>query len=272
MAKKITIKPIHIFIIAPIVLALSFFIINHRNNILKEAMAAPKMLHPLTFYCDLDEDLVNFTKENMEMAIYQLEMEKYLSIGAPPGGGLPPIEPPPPSAGFFSLPMNNACVTCPYEGYKYPGTNNCHEGTDYGAVKGSPVFNVAHGIIKGWGSCNRYYGNWVAIEHSYTLPGNPGVTKLISFYAHLLEGASSEVQSIGVGGVIGKGIYLGREGGDPKDACQGGSTGPHLHFALLTTMEINGQEPWPRYIYSVNPEEYLPLAGQCVVPYCSGCH
>jgi len=266
MLKKIKIKPIHIFIIAPIVLALSFFVINYRNNILKEALAAPKTLHPLTFYCDLDEDLVNFTKEKMETSIHDLEMEKYFNIGAPPGGS-PPIDPPPPSTGFFSLPMNNACVTCPYEGYMY-SSGNCHEGADFdgsGTPVGAPIYNVAPGIIKGWG-LSSLYGYWVAIEHSYTLPGNPSPTTLISFYAHMIELPTSEVQTAGVGGSIDRGIYIGRMGNT------GNSHGAHLHFALLTTMEINGQEPWPRYIYSVNPEEYLPLAGQCVVPYCSGCH
>jgi len=269
MAKKITIKPIHIFIIAPIVLALSFFVINYRNNILKEALAAPKTLHPLTFYCDLDEDLVNFTKEKMETSIHNLEMEKNLNIGAPPGGS-PPIDPPPPSTGFFSLPMNNACVTCPYEGYMY-SSGNCHEGADFdgsGTPVGAPIYNVAPGIIKGWG-LSSLYGYWVAIEHSYTLPGNPSPTTLISFYAHMIELPTSEVQTAGVGGSIDRGIYIGRMGNT------GNSHGAHLHFALLTTMEINGQEPWPRYIYSVNPEEYLPTdgLGQCVIlPACGGCH
>ena len=269
MLKKIKIKPIHIFIIAPIVLALSFFVINYRNNILKEALAAPKTLHPLTFYCDLDEDLVNFTKEKMETSIHNLEMEKNLNIGAPPGGS-PPIDPPPPSTGFFSLPMNNACVTCPYEGYMY-SSGNCHEGADFdgsGTPVGAPIYNVAPGIIKGWG-LSSLYGYWVAIEHSYTLPGNPSPTTLISFYAHMIELPTSEVQTAGVGGSIDRGIYIGRMGNT------GNSHGAHLHFALLTTMEINGQEPWPRYIYSVNPEEYLPTdgLGQCVIlPACGGCH
>ncbi|PIR58494.1 MAG: hypothetical protein COY04_00570 [Parcubacteria group bacterium CG_4_10_14_0_2_um_filter_7_35_8] len=269
MLKKIKIKPIHIFIIAPIVLALSFFVINYRNNILKEALAAPKTLHPLTFYCDLDEDLVNFTKEKMETSIHDLEMEKYFNIGAPPGGS-PPIDPPPPSTGFFSLPMNNACVTCPYEGYMY-SSGNCHEGADFdgsGTPVGAPIYNVAPGIIKGWG-LSSLYGYWVAIEHSYTLPGNPSPTTLISFYAHMIELPTSEVQTAGVGGSIDRGIYIGRMGNT------GNSHGAHLHFALLTTMEINGQEPWPRYIYSVNPEEYLPTdgLGQCVIlPACGGCH
>ena len=66
MIKKITKKPIHVFIIAPIVLGLVFYIVNYRNNVLKEAGAAPKTLHPLTFYCNLDEDFVNLTKERME--------------------------------------------------------------------------------------------------------------------------------------------------------------------------------------------------------------
>src|SRR3989339_1575375 len=269
MTKKIIIKPIHIFIIAPIILALSFFVINHRNNILRSAMAAPKTLHPLTLYCDLDENLANTMSERMEMAIFQLEMEKYLSIGASLGGS-PPIDPPPPADGFFSLPMNNACVTCPYEGYMYP-SGNCHEGTDFngpGTPVGAPIYSVAPGIIKGWGLSSAY-GYWVAIEHSYTLQGNPNVTTLISFYAHMVELPTNAVQSAGVGGSIDRGVYIGRMGNT------GNSHGAHLHFALLTSMEINGQEPWPRYIYSVNPEEYLPTdgLGQCVIlPGCGGCY
>ncbi|MBU4351175.1 hypothetical protein L6250_03420 [Candidatus Parcubacteria bacterium] len=53
--------------------------------------------HPLTFYCDLDEDLVLHMSENMGMAIYQLELERDRDIddsittpGTPPG---PPENP-----------------------------------------------------------------------------------------------------------------------------------------------------------------------------------
>ncbi len=179
--------------------------------------------------------------------------------------GLPECEEdnPPPPIGFFNLPMNSGCVYCPWNGYRYEGEGgNCHEGTDYTAIEGTSIYSVAPGTIKGWGY-SVGYGYWVAIEH--TPPNSSVVTSL---YAHMMGPASSQVQSIGIGGYIERGIFIGREG------STGNSTGPHLHLALLKSLDINGQEPLPHFADSINPEAegYLPLADQCVTSYCSGCY
>jgi len=86
-----------------------------------------------------------------------------------------------------------------------------HQGVDYRARYGTPVYAVANGTV----SCAGYQGGWgneIRIKHP---------SGLSSQYAHL---ASMSVRS---GQTVRKGQIIGRVG------STGRSTGAHLHFGLL---------------------------------------
>ncbi len=86
-----------------------------------------------------------------------------------------------------------------------------HEGTDFGAPKGTPVYAAYRGVVT-WAGPHGSHGTWVAIAH-------PDGTE--TGYAHLSR------------------IALGLKSGDRVRAHQiigyvgstGRSTGPHLHFS-----------------------------------------
>lgn len=90
-----------------------------------------------------------------------------------------------------------------------------HEGVDLAAPPGTPVFAAGDGTVKG-AAPNGGYGNWIRIEHD----GG----KLSTVYGHLaafapgIEPGARVIQ----GGLIG---FVGNTGR---------STGPHLHFELLS--------------------------------------
>lgn len=87
-----------------------------------------------------------------------------------------------------------------------------HQGIDFAAPIGTPVFAVANGKIIHYGPFAGY-GNLVIIEH----PGN-----YKTYYAHL----SAYNPELEVGSVVRRGLEIGYVG------STGHSTGPHLHFEL----------------------------------------
>ena len=87
-----------------------------------------------------------------------------------------------------------------------------HQGIDFAAPIGTPIYAVANGKIIHYGPYAAY-GNLVIIEH----PGN-----YITYYAHL----SAYNPELEVGREIRRGLEIGYVG------STGRSTGPHLHFEL----------------------------------------
>ena len=87
-----------------------------------------------------------------------------------------------------------------------------HQGIDYAAPTGTPIYAVANGKIAFYGVMNGY-GNLVIVEH----PGNHK-----TYYAHL----SAFNPELGVGSDVRRGLEVGYVG------STGRSTGPHLHFEL----------------------------------------
>lgn len=100
----------------------------------------------------------------------------------------------------------NVVVTQFYRGY------TSHQGIDYAAPTGTPIYAVANGKIAFYGVMNGY-GNLVIVEH----PGN-----YKTYYAHL----SAFNPELGVGSDVRRGLEIGYVG------STGRSTGPHLHFEL----------------------------------------
>jgi murein DD-endopeptidase MepM/ murein hydrolase activator NlpD len=120
-----------------------------------------------------------------------------------------------------------------YKPYRLPG----HDGVDFAAPAGSPVYAVAPGVVSETNNGFRRngqphpYGLHVRIDHA------PGCQTI---YAHLSEIHAAE------GAVIAGGEQIGLVG------STGNSTGPHLHLSLKMP---GGQAGWPYSL--VDPLPYL---------------
>lgn len=89
-----------------------------------------------------------------------------------------------------------------------------HQGLDFAAPKGTPVFATGSGKVLdiGKSSLQVGYGNYIEIDH-----GNGVVTR----YAHLQDVAVRIGQSVNQGDVIG------------TIGMSGGASAPHLHYEIL---------------------------------------
>ena len=111
-------------------------------------------------------------------------------------------------------------------------TRRFHQGMDFSAAIGTPIYCTGDGIVKksGW---QQGYGITIEVDHGYGY---------ITRYAHLSKSLVSRgdkitrTQEIGLVGNTGK------------------STGPHLHYEVL----FNGrhQNPMNYYFLDLTPEEY----------------
>ena len=106
-----------------------------------------------------------------------------------------------------------------------------HQGIDLVAEPGTRVLAAADGVVTG-AAPNGGYGNWIEIEHE---------GKLSSVYGHL----SAFAPGIAPGASVQKGDLIGYVGNT------GRSTGPHLHFELLS----NGKPTNPVIHPSIKPSQ-----------------
>ena len=106
-----------------------------------------------------------------------------------------------------------------------------HQGIDLAADPGTAVVAAADGVVTG-AAPNGAYGNWIEIEHK---------DKLSSVYGHL----SAFAPGIAPGVHVQKGELIGFVGNT------GRSTGPHLHFELLS----NGKPTNPLIHPSIKPSQ-----------------
>jgi murein DD-endopeptidase MepM/ murein hydrolase activator NlpD len=142
-----------------------------------------------------------------------------LSLGLSPGGASQSSAP---SAGLSQV--NGATPLGLSLGLSPGGTSRSgpaarslvmHEGVDLAAPPGTPVFAAGDGTVKG-AAPHGGYGNWILIEHD----GG----KLSTVYGHLAAFAPG----IEPGARVVQGEVIGFVGNT------GRSTGPHLHFELLS--------------------------------------
>ncbi|MDE6207554.1 MAG: M23 family metallopeptidase [Muribaculaceae bacterium] len=112
------------------------------------------------------------------------------------------------------------------------GTKKFHEGMDFSAPIGTPVYATADGTVKvaSWQSA---YGNMVEIDHGFNYTTR---------YAHLSKIIATPGQTVKRGDLIG---LVGNTGK---------STGPHLHYEV----RYRGapQNPVNYYFYDLSPEQY----------------
>lgn len=104
----------------------------------------------------------------------------------------------------------------------YEGTSGSHPALDMKALKGTPVYAIANGIVTKAADESAGFGKHIVIKHpdapSYDNPKKTEV--LYSGYAHLDQILVTE------GEVVKKGQLIGKSGDT------GLATGPHLHFQL----------------------------------------
>lgn len=115
--------------------------------------------------------------------------------------------------GFLKAPLKFAQITSRFGNRNHPmlGYMAAHQGVDYGAPRGTPIWAVGDGTVKqaGWnGGC----GNSVTIKHRNGFE---------SLYCHLSAVAVSAGKPVSQKQIIG---YVG---------STGLSTGPHLHYGVL---------------------------------------
>lgn len=112
------------------------------------------------------------------------------------------------------------------------GTSRFHEGMDFSAAIGTPVYATGDGTVKsaGWESG---YGQSIDIDHGFNY---------LTRYAHL-----SQI-SVKAGQKVKRGDLIGKVGNTGK------STGPHLHYEVR--FRGQPQNPVNYYFMDLTPEEY----------------
>lgn len=115
------------------------------------------------------------------------------------------------------------------------GTTKFHEGMDFSAPVGTPVYATADGQVSkaAWQGA---YGNAIDISHGYNY---------MTRYAHLSRMTVHQGQTVHRGDLIG---YVGNTGK---------STGPHLHYEVRYRGQP--QNPVNYYFYDLTPEQYEEL-------------
>ncbi|MDT8410703.1 MAG: peptidoglycan DD-metalloendopeptidase family protein [Wenzhouxiangellaceae bacterium] len=126
---------------------------------------------------------------------------------------------------FLRAPLNFTRVTSNFNPKRFhPVTRRVrpHNGTDYGAATGTPVWSAGDGTVieAGYGAAN---GNYIFVKH-----GNHIVTR----YLHLSK------KQVKRGDRVRQGQTIGRVG------ATGMATGPHLHYEFL----VNGRHRDPRKV------------------------
>jgi murein DD-endopeptidase MepM/ murein hydrolase activator NlpD len=115
------------------------------------------------------------------------------------------------------------------------GYNKLHNGVDFRAAFGDPVYATGNGTIKFIG-LKGTYGKVIIIDHGYGYE---------TLYAHL----SSYEDGIKIGSIVERGQVIGKAGET------GLSEGPHIHYEI----RFNGKYVNPiYYIFAdTSPEEYM---------------
>jgi murein DD-endopeptidase MepM/ murein hydrolase activator NlpD len=112
-------------------------------------------------------------------------------------------------------------------------TIKLHEGLDFAATIGTPIYATADGTVITAGNKGNGFGNYVVINHGYGYE---------TLYGHMVRVKAHEGQSVKRGEIIG---YVG---------STGKSSGPHCHYEV----HKNGQKIDPIYFFynDLTPEQF----------------
>lgn len=140
-------------------------------------------------------------------------------------------------------PVNEKSLRAVASGYGYRrdpiyGTGKFHEGMDFSAHPGTPVYATGDGTVTeaGW---NSGYGKMIVIDHGF---------RYTTRYAHLSD------MLVRPGQTVKRGDLIGRVGNTGK------STGPHLHYEV----RLAGvpQNPVHYYYNDLTPAQYEAMIQQ----------
>lgn len=159
---------------------------------------------------------------------------RLLPLGTRALTGEPPPKPAPgtPHNGArnrrLTWPVSNPVVTSPFGMRTHPvtGIYKLHDGTDFSASCGTPIYSAADGVVTHAGAAGAY-GNQVGIDH-----GLVGGTPVTASYSHLSAIGVRTGQSVRAGQVIG---WVG---------TTGSSTGCHLHFMVYAGGGLANPMDW----------------------------
>lgn len=115
------------------------------------------------------------------------------------------------------------------------GTAKFHEGLDFAAATGTPVFATADGVVD-VAERKHAYGNCIDLDHGYNY---------LTRYAHLSQILVKPGQKVKRGELIG------------KVGSTGKSTGSHLHYEVRFKGEP--QNPVNYYFMDLSPQEYVDM-------------
>lgn len=118
------------------------------------------------------------------------------------------------------------------------GTAKFHEGMDFSANPGTPVYATGDGTVQ-LARWHSGYGNLIEINHGFNY---------VTRYAHLSEIKVSQGQKVKRGDLIGKVGNTGK------------STGPHLHYEVR--LRDVPQNPVNYYFFDLTPEQYEEMIRQ----------
>ena len=135
-------------------------------------------------------------------------------------------------------PVNNKDLNRIASGFGYRvdpvyKTVKMHQGLDFAAPQGTPIYATANGTVKLAGNTGNGYGNHVVINHGYGYE---------TLYGHMFKVKANAGQRIKRGEIKG---YVG---------STGKSTGPHLHYEV----HKNDKRIDPAYFFfnDLTPEQY----------------
>ena len=118
------------------------------------------------------------------------------------------------------------------------GISKFHEGLDFAANTGTPVYATGNGTVT-VAKWNSGYGNCIDISHGFNY---------VSRYAHLSK------MNVKPGQTVKRGDKIGEVGNTGK------STGPHLHYEVR--FKDVPQNPINYYFYDITPDQYIKLIQQ----------
>lgn len=118
-----------------------------------------------------------------------------------------------------------------------------HEGIDFAAPRGTPIYATGNGVVKSISKSNTGYGNQVLIDHGFGF---------MTRYAHM------QAIKVAVGQKVKRGECIGTVG---NTGC---SSGPHIHYEVIK----HGKKVNPIYYIfgGLTPKEYDTLIRLAATP------
>lgn len=142
--------------------------------------------------------------------------------------------------GIFPIDRNHITLASGYGMRRDPvnGSWKFHEGVDFSATMGTPVYATADGVVE-TASRKGGYGNCVEVSHGFNYRTR---------YAHL-----SEI-TVEAGSVVKRGDIIGKTGSSGKSAI------PHLHYEVL--FKNKSENPINYFYIDLTPDQYAEMLQQ----------